>query len=540
MTVRSVLDSTALRVGNPEVVAGREGLDRPVRWVHVSDIRDVAGLLSGEELVLSTGLAIRDAGDDSAAYLEDLIAAGASGLVVELSVRLPVLPSALLEVAEREGFPVIVLNTRIRFVSVTEQIHREIVAEQYDGLRRAQQVHEAFTALSLDGASPTEIVRAAATIGGVSVVLEDLSRHVLAHAGVVDTDAQLLGDWTRRSRLAVALPQTGATGTEGWLATPVGVQGQVWGRLVIPRPGERPESLTMLLERAAQALEIGRMVDRDRLGVEFQAQSGLLNDVLRSAIDSEADAIARARALGLATGRSYVPLVVHREASSSTDPVRAQRLGQVLLEIVSRAVTRAQVSALVGLVDKGSAGILLSIPAGRDEDKTVERLVGALHTLLPGDTTDDEPWIGVDDGATTILAGGPGLKRAQQVATVARTARGVRLPFYRHADVRLSGLMALMRDDPRVQAFAESELQRLLIHDATHADTTLDLLRQFLAVGGNKTTLARDLGRSRPAVYKQLDRLERLLGVPLGDPASRTSLSVALLAHDQALARSAD
>lgn len=534
MTVQSVLDSAALRAGVPEVIAGSSGLNRTVRWVHVSDIRDVTGLLSGEELVLSTGLAIGGSPEDSGTYLEDLITAGASGLVVELSVRLPRLPQTLIDVADRAGFPVIALHTRIRFVSVTEEIHREIVAEQYEGLRRAQRVHEAFTSLSLDGASASEIVKAAATIGGVSLVLEDLSRHVLAHASVVDSDAQLLDDWARRSRLAPALPETGRTGTDGWLTTPVGLQGLVWARLVIPRPGEEPESLTMLIERAAQALEIGRMVERDRLGVEFQAQSGLLNDVLRGAIRSEADAVARARGLGLDAGRSYVPIVVHRGSPATIDPVRAQRQGQGLVESISQAVRRSRSSALVGLVDAGSVGVLLSIPAGRDENKAVERLAEAVHAEVgeANHTEIGELWIGVEEGAKTILACGAGLTRAQQVATVAENARGPHRQFYRHADVRLPGLMALLREDPRVQAFAESELQRLLLHDASHADGTLELLRSFLAAGGNKSVLARDLGRSRPAVYKQLDRLERLLGLPLDDPASRTSLSVALLAHD--------
>lgn len=536
MTVRSVLDSAPIQAGDPEVVAGRSGIDSPVRWVHVSDVRDVTGILSGDELVLSTGLAIGDA-KDSSAYLQDLIAAGASGLVVELSVRLPRLPSALLAAADQAGFPVIALHARIRFVSVTEHIHREIVAKQYEDLRRAQRVHEAFTSLSLEGASASEIVKASSTISGTSVVLEDLGRRVLAHAGVAESDADLLRDWSQRSRLAAVLPGTGQTRAEGWLVTPVGLQGQVWARLVIPRPGDQPERLTMLLERAAQALEIGRMVERDRSGVEFQAQSGLLNDVTRGGIDSEADAIARARALGLESGRSYVPMVVHRAPAASTDPVQAQRQGQTLLEDVSRAARRARVSALIGLIDAASAGILLSVPAGRDEDKIVQRLAEAVHAVSSKDGSDGEQWIGVDDGARTILACGPGITRAQQVANVARTARGPRLRFYRHADVRLPGLMALLREDPRVQAFAESELQRLLIHDATHADHTVDLLRQFLAAGGNKTILARELGRSRPAVYKQLDRLERLLGVPLDDAASRTSLSVALLAHDQTLSR---
>jgi purine catabolism regulator len=62
----------------------------------------------------------------------------------------------------------------------------------------------------------------------------------------------------------------------------------------------------------------------------------------------------------------------------------------------------------------------------------------------------------------------------------------------------------------------------------------VELLRQFLAVGGNKTELARVAHRNRTSLYPALRRLEQLVGHPLDDPASRLSLGVALLAHDQA------
>ena len=65
--------------------------------------------------------------------------------------------------------------------------------------------------------------------------------------------------------------------------------------------------------------------------------------------------------------------------------------------------------------------------------------------------------------------------------------------------MRLRGLIALLHDDPRVQAFAESELDRLLVHEARTGGGLVELLRQHLAVGGNKTELARVSHRSRPA-----------------------------------------
>jgi purine catabolism regulator len=104
--------------------------------------------------------------------------------------------------------------------------------------------------------------------------------------------------------------------------------------------------------------------------------------------------------------------------------------------------------------------------------------------------------------------------------------------FYRAADVRLRGLVALIRSDPRAQAFAETELRGVLAHRAKHGDDMFDLLRAYLDADGNKTELAARLHLSRPTLYARLAALQRLLGVDLAvrghaDPAEVTTRCLA-------------
>ena len=44
-----------------EILAGEAGLDRAVRWVHISELADPTPWLSGGELLLTTGLQLGDA-----------------------------------------------------------------------------------------------------------------------------------------------------------------------------------------------------------------------------------------------------------------------------------------------------------------------------------------------------------------------------------------------------------------------------------------------------------------------------------------------
>ena len=81
-TVAEVLQLAAVRRGAPRVVAGDAGLGQPVRWVHVSEVIDIARELSGGELVLTTGIALPEDGSALTAYIDDLADVGVVGVAV--------------------------------------------------------------------------------------------------------------------------------------------------------------------------------------------------------------------------------------------------------------------------------------------------------------------------------------------------------------------------------------------------------------------------------------------------------------------------
>lgn len=502
VTVREAMALPALAAGDPVVLGGEAGLDGVLRWVHVSEVRDVGRLLSGDELVLTTGLGMAASPAAADEFVRQLVEVGAAGLVIELSAAYPSVPEPALRRARQAGFPLVVLNRPVRFVDVTEAVHRAIVAEQFEEVRFAGDVHETFTALGLDRAPMTRLVEAAADLAGSSVVLEDLSRRVLVPAARDEPVDRLLTDWERRSRLTPFPRGTEVGGPEGWLTTPVGIQGGAWARLVVtaPRDGARAR---LVAERAAQALELGRMIERDETSIQLRVHGGFLLDLLDGRLGSEGVAAARLHALGVPASATYVGAVARLRTEAPVDRLVAA-LGEVL--------------GLVGVLDAVHVGLL--VPAATDLD-AVARSLGDDAVLAAGHVV------------SGVLPAATSLRSARAVADVAVTMPRVD-GCVRQADIRLPGLLMSLREDARLQEFAESELGALLEHEARYGGGLVDLLRQFLAVGGNKTELARVAHRNRTSLYPALRRLEELVGHPLDDPASRLSLGVALLTYDQA------
>jgi purine catabolism regulator len=552
-TVRSILDLPVLQEAGPQLLGGAGGLDTPVRWVHVSEVLDISGLLSGGELVLTTGLELEKEPGLTASFIRSLEGAAASGLIVEVIGNRKRSMDALRTAARRTALPVIVVERRVRFVQITEIVHRMIVAEQLERVERARDVHEAFTVLSLESAGTQQVVGQAAAMIGAPVVLEDLSHLVLAYSARQLHTTELLDDWERRSRTTPSAVETSRTGPEAWLQTPVGVRQQLWGRLVVPVPLDDDDAAAMVLERAAQTLAINRLAERDRRELSHQAQAGLLNALRQPRGLSEGEAQARAAALGLRRSPYYLPIVFRGSGTATAaaspedgdpggDPFAGQQEERALLEQLARALKSVSGTALTASIRSGSVGMILAIPAKQLEDPTLERLADA----VAGDTPQSGPsvagnwpgghaevaWsIGVGRLRGSLLEAAAGIDEASHVAETAATLPGGRKPFYRVTDVRLRGLLALLRKDPRVQQFVESELEGVLEAEARGAGGYLELLGQYLESGGNKAALARNGFLSRPTLYARLARLEELLAVDLEDAESRTSLHVALLLH---------
>ncbi|MFJ8581999.1 PucR family transcriptional regulator [Micromonospora sp. NPDC093277] len=643
-TVREVLALVPVRHGAPRLVAGDAGLDRPVRWVHAAEVPDIATLLGGGELVLTTGIGLPADDAGLRAFIGDLADVGVSGLVVELGRRyVSGVPRVMAAAAERRGLPLVELRRATPFVRITEAVHALIVDAQLTELRATEEIHQRFTELSVEGAGAAEVVRQAAELSGCPVVLENLSRQVLAYDPAGESAELLLDRWEQHSRRIRPGGRTAYDADSGWLVTTVGARGQDWGRLLLRWPaggeltsgqaagdggpesaaapadpasaaapadpaseeradGERgggtiagsravasvgpPSRLTILVERAASTLALGRLIRRDAEGLERQIHRTLLTALLDHSRPVDEVAL-RAKALGVPLDRRHLVGVVvrHRaddpagevatpgDAGPEAGPARLRDLA----EAVGQALREAKLTGLTSAVDDHAVGALLALPDPVVEEKALAAFAAALRRVrldaaparppAPRSAPPARP----GDGSTRTAAasrGGDGVTRAGQVGGVARAAgpsaviiaagSGVGslreagrslvearqiaeaarrdrrdLPIFRLPHVGLAGLLHLLRDEPRLQTFVERELGALLVYDAQHPrEQLLDTLRAYLEQGRNKSAAAGVAHLSRPAFYERLARIGRILDVDLDSVQACLSLHVALLALD--------
>jgi purine catabolism regulator len=521
-SVADVLALPVLAAGQPHVVTGEPHLDRPVRWVHITELTDPASFLKGGELVLTTGMPLPEDVAGVRRYVDELADVGAAALVIELVRRYHRPPDALVDACRLRGLPLVTLAKDVNFLEVTQVVHALLLGNQADVMRRTQRIHEVFTALTLRGAGPEDVVRTAAEMCGRTVVLENLAHQALICEPSGGTLEDALTGWERRSRAAEADDHTATRGPAGWLTAPVEYQGERWGRVVMlpartDGPASGPEDITVL-ERTAMALTVARLIHSTPW--ERTAHRNALRDLVDQRHRSAADAHARCAALGLPTRQSrFVATLVDLRTGTGKTELETR---------LSQELRTAGIPALVGELAPDRLGILLALRPSQPWRPIVERMCSTALSTAP------RAAVSVGSEITDLSDTARSFREAARVAEA--TPPGQPLPadrsFHESSDIGLHRLLYALREDTRIQAYAERQLGRLMDHDTQHGTDLLTTLRHYLEAAGNKTTAARRGGLSRETMYQRLRTIERLLGRDLESGDQRTELHTALTALD--------
>ena len=532
-TIAEVLALPTVAAGEPQVVTGRAELQRPVRWVHVAPPSGGRRLLLGGELLLATGVGWPADPAGLRAYVKELVGADVAGLVLELGYRYDDAPDDLAAACTEFGLPLIVLRREVRFVSITEAVHSQIIDSQTGALRERDRVHGVFAELNRRGCSTTYLLDEAARMLGKPVVLEDLNHRAVAWSALGREPATLLTDWAAESRRAaqraVACPppyeRTSRWAEAGWLRTPVEAQGQRWGTLVAREYSELPETAEMVLEDAALALSLGRLAGRGADEWSNLGQRHLLESLLNGSYVSLPDLQTSFEAAGLrVVDRDLVAVARRTECGAVLEhlaQVRDRSTGLDIDVLCSPWANEPSTTALFLLSFRRSR---------RDRDE-------ALLALLEGGATDTptSPPSVVAVGSV-VSSFGDLLASAEEAVSLLQ-ATPLRSPertvVYRSRTGALDMFLSRKRSDPAVQAFVERVLGPLLTHDAEHQGDLLEVARACVQHPTNRKRAAGACHLSRSVFYQRMRKIEELLDADLDEGRTLATLHVALVAYGQ-------
>ncbi|MCY0940918.1 PucR family transcriptional regulator [Streptomyces antarcticus] len=153
MRLRALLETEALGL---RLLGGEDELDRTVRGVMTTDLRDPSRYLSGGELVL-TGLAWRRNSADSEPFVRILAGAGVAGLAAG-EAELGDIPDDLVSACLRNRLPLFAVNEDVAFATITEYVVRQVSGERAGDLAAVVDRHRRLMTSGPAGGGPDVVL----------------------------------------------------------------------------------------------------------------------------------------------------------------------------------------------------------------------------------------------------------------------------------------------------------------------------------------------------------------------------------------------
>jgi Purine catabolism regulatory protein-like family/PucR C-terminal helix-turn-helix domain/GGDEF-like domain len=553
MRLSALLDTEALGL---RLLGGDAELDRTVRGVMTTDLRDPSRYLTGGELVL-TGLAWRRGPEDSEPFVRLLAGAGVAALAAG-EAELGPIPQDLVAACARHRLPLFAVDEQVAFATVTEYVVRQVSGERAGDLAAVVERHRRLMTSGPGGGGPEAVLDLLGSDLDLRAwVLSSTGREIggSGHPLPAPVRAELAGAQQAASRAGRPAPyRVVAQGGRTYSLFPVrtgkaaDIRATVlsdWFLAVEADAGEWPGERLDLLHGVTRLIA----VERERRDASRTVRRRLAAEVFElvrgGAAPAEVGARLRAAAPVLVPGRDGAAqwqIVVARVdwagGEAQSGPVARTLLEELLADPAEPGPDAADRVAVAVADDRAMALLPLMPPtwpaeaaAGAEpqtEALRADRLLEAVRgPLARGLGEDGRLTIGVSAAVTSPEGLRGALEEARHARRVA-AARPGRVCVAGHDELASHVLLLPFVPDDVRRAFTARLLDPLRAYDRRHRAELIPTLEAFLDCDGSWTRCAARLHLHVNTLRYRIGRIEQLTGRDLARLEDKLDFFLAL------------
>jgi purine catabolism regulator len=500
-----------------ELVAGKQAGDAPIRWVHISELTDPTPWMSGGELLLTTGMRLREP-EEQRDYVRLLVDHHLAGLGFGTGFEHKALPAAISDEAERLGLPLFEVPYEMPFIAITEKAFSHLVNEQYEVLQRSIAVQRRLEQLVLEGRGLEELARSLSVTLGGAVAILDAEGQTVATARfrrelpgeAISAIREEIARRVDESRVGSFEPAHDAIAGRGCVV-PVAPETrggpQAWLIAVRDVRG-LGEFERMIIQQAAIVVALELM----RRRVERETERRLAGDVLAEAIESPlSEHELRARMGPFGVGSQAAVLVFAVDEPDRLEPL----LGRALSDAGVPALVARRESLLCAVIDG----------KGRNPVEIAARMQAAL-----------EHEAGSTRAGASRVAPLARLRRsfheARYALEVSAVVNGGSPEVASWEDLGAFQLLLSVQDDEALRLYCDNVLGPIENGEGEYGDELIKSLHAFLEHNGQWEKAARELYCHRHTLRYRVRRIEQLTGRDLGNARDRIEFWLALRARE--------
>jgi purine catabolism regulator len=511
------------------VVAGADGLDRAIAWVHIASVPDAPRFLNGGELVLTTGHNLPNEPEERREYVTAMAEKGVVGLVLSVGRYLDSVPDDLRTLADRHHFPLIEIPYQARFIDIAKSTNERIAAENMVMVTGALNIQQVLTQLVLEGGDLKQLASRLAGLLGQSVSIENERFEILASANVAEVDearrftvseghtnprlVQALEERgilsaLRQTRRPVQIPIIPEVGLElERILAPIVVHSDIYGYMWIIAHGRPLTELDrMALNTGATVAALMMLYQESVQSAEASLKGSLLSQLIQGEQSREAVLADQALRYGVDLSARYRLMVMDAAGAVSG---RSLQLYRRINRLAGMQEWRAVVGQFAGQV-------LVLTQADQNLSQMIEQIRAESGGL--------EVRMGISGVQRGVELMGAAHRQCREVLHITRRLKDPRPAVY-FDDLGYLHALYLAGEASLTANLYVPAVRRLLEAGERELFNTLEA---YLDAGGNGVQTAENLHIHRSTLNYRLSRLVELHIPDLSDPLVRMNLQVAL------------
>ncbi|MEU5689230.1 hypothetical protein DEJ48_07875 [Streptomyces venezuelae] len=555
MRLRALLDTDALGL---RLLGGEDELDRTVRGVMTTDLRDPSRYLAGGELVL-TGLAWRRDASDTEPFVRVLANAGVAALAAG-EAELGDIPDDIVQACARHRLPLFAVNETVAFATITEHVVRQVSGERAGDLAAVVDRHRRLMTSGPAGGGPDVVLDLLGTDLDLRAWVLSPAGRVIAGSGAAGNvlpaplSARLAGEHLAAVRTGRRGPHRVTIDSATYSLFPIRTSGRGaaaasrdvresvlsdWVLAVEADAGDWPEERLDLLQGVTQLIA----VERDRRDAARTVRRRLAQEVLElvqtGAAPAEIAARLRVAAPVLLPGLGTAPhwQVVVARVEWEGGEIDGGPVTQSLLEeiLVDPSASGPEPSDRIAVAHTGDEAIaLVPLPAvpgeheGPETGLLADSLLASVHDPLSAGLDGDGR---LTLGVSASVHSAEGLRGALEEARHARrvaAARPGRVCAAGHQELASHVLLLPFVPDDVRRAFTARLLDPLREYDQRHRAELIPTLEAFLDSDGSWTRCAARLHLHVNTLRYRVGRIEQLTGRDLSRLEDKLDFFLAL------------
>lgn len=522
-TVKDLLSLDVL--GDLEVLAGEDSLNKVVTNVTVFDAPDAIEWIRGGEFVITTLYPFRET-SDQLRLISDLAAKNASALGIKLKRFVNSLAPEVIDLANKHSLPLLKIPYNKAWVDLINPIMAEILNRQLVMLQKSNSIRRSFIQEVLEGGKLKSIAKRLSELTHNPVsILELVNRQVETwpyyfQNHIREEDLLLLQNHTGNEVVKISSQINSKIEADVF---PINIAGRVEGHILVWKTKELKEMDLVAVEHAVTVagLHIQQLKTVNEINQRFE--DDFVSRLLQGEF-SDCYVQQKAAEMDWRIGAKTSIAVIKTIQTTPED----WRKGHKILFYIKNAI-KSDCGFEIPMGMAGSDTIICLLPCDHNEvsPNIVQAIVRAKRRIVAGDKGIMIP-IGIGKPRDT----GDNLMQSYEEASDAcRVSLLLNRDCCCYAELGPYALLVKMMHTQEAEEYVAQYILPLVQYDLENRTVLLKTLETFLEAGGNYRETAKTMYVHHNTIRYRLEMIEKILGVRFDKPETTMNMLLAIKLH---------